>query len=103
MTIGSAAEDEMTMRITSAQSTDVSVEGPKRAVAIDVAFPLKIQPSIHRLQTSPPDRPVAKVFAAIKKLHLPLSSKAVSWTKTIPLFQGGWWRTAEGSTGGFFS
>jgi hypothetical protein len=57
--------------MTSAIHTDESGQGPKRAVAIAVAGPLKIQPGIHRLQILPPDKPVTRVMQQ-QKLRPPI-------------------------------
>ncbi len=62
--------------MTSARHTDESGQGPKRAVAIAVAHPLKIQTGMHRLQILPPDRPVTRVMQ-LQMLRPPFSAVEV--------------------------
>ncbi len=73
------------------------------AVAIDLAHPLG--PTRYKItQTSPPNRPVARVLQLYSyTLHSAYGLTLSSRTKTMPYFQVGWWRTAGGSAGGFFS
>ncbi len=54
-----------------------SGQGPKGAIAVALARPLEAQPGIYRLQTSPPNSPVAKVLQ-LSKLGPPLVTMAVS-------------------------
>jgi hypothetical protein len=62
----SAEEDKVKKRrMTSARSMDESSQGPKRAVAEDVACPLRIQPSVHSIHSTEDSsfkRPVASTM-----------------------------------------
>ncbi len=60
-----AADQPLKMRrrqATSARSIDESNQGPRRAVAIAIARPLRIQPGIHSIEDSSSKWPVNRIM-----------------------------------------
>jgi hypothetical protein len=75
-----AADQPLKMRrrqTTSARSTGESNQRPRRAVAIVIALPLRIQPGIHSIEDSSPKWPVDRIMQ-LQKLRSPPDLTVVS-------------------------